>query len=330
MHAAGKRLEITVKAAASAVEENRLIFDYAGLGASGADRIKIMAYDHNFDVAVDEPNPIAPVPWVRSVLKYAITTRGIPSTKVMLGVHNYGWTWKKVGTSWQLLPGPHDTYQNVQQKSASVAWQWNATAQESWKQYASGGKTYRSYVGTADTVAARIGLADEFNLAGLAFWVLGREDANVYARVCAHYASTCTPTMRPALLSLGKPTKASSTYDGTYTAAKATDGDIAIGWLANPAERTSWLSVDLQAQYNVSQVKIYWGGYDWSVAYDVQTSVDGVVWSTVYHEANNADGGLDTINLAGVSGRFVRVLCNGPKSDGWSYEIYEMEVFGGP
>jgi spore germination protein YaaH len=329
LHRNGKRLEVTIRSATSAAEEGRTIFDYAGLAASGADRLKIMAYDHNFDAGANVPGAIAPTSWIRSVLTYAITTRGVPSTKIMLGLHNYAWTWKQVGTGWQIQPA-FDSYEAVQQRSGASGWQWDATTQESWKQYANAGTTYQSYAGTADTVAARIGLADEFNLAGVVLWVLGREDASIYTRICAHYASTCTPTVRPALLSQGKPGTASSTYDGYYTAAKAVDGNLVEGWLANPAEKTSSLSVDLQASYNVTQVKIYWGRYDWSVAYDVQTSNDGTTWTTVYHEPNNADGGLDTINLKGIRGRHVRILCTGPKSDGWSYEIYELQVSGTP
>ncbi|HVH43391.1 MAG TPA: glycosyl hydrolase family 18 protein [Labilithrix sp.] len=329
LHHDGKRLEVTIKAAASATEESWYIFDYASLGASGVDRIKIMAYDNNFEAGANVPGPIAPISWIRSLLDYAITTRGVPSTKIQLGLHNYGWTWKKAGSAWQLLT-PHDTYRDVQQKSAGIGWQWDVAARESWKQYSYGGKTYRSYVGTADTVAARVALADEFNLAGLALWVLGREDASIYTRMCTYFGASCTPSIHPVLLSQGKPATASSSFDDYYTAPKAVDGSINEGWLANPAETTSWLRVDLQASYNVSQVKIFWGRYDWPVSYDVQTSNDGISWTTAYHEANNADGGLDTIAIAPVPARYVRVVCNGPKSDGWSYEIYEVQVSGTP
>lgn len=330
LHAHGKRLEVTVKAVTSATEEGWYIFDYAGLGSSGADRIKIMAYDNNFDAGANVPGPIAPIEWIRSVLRYATVTRGVPSTKIQLGLHNYGWTWKKAGSRWQIL-SPHDTFRDVQQKSGGSAWQWDATAQESWKQYSYGGKTYRSYVGTADTVAPRVALADEFNLAGVTFWVLGREDPNIYPRLCSYFASTCgTPTVRPVVLSQGKAVTASSSFDAYYTPAKAVDGNITEGWIADPNENSSWISVDLGASHSLTEVKIHWGGWDWSVAYDVQTSSDGSTWATAYHEGNNADGGLDTITLPSTSARFLRVLLNGPKSDGWSYEIYELQVSGMP
>jgi hypothetical protein len=44
----------------------------------------------------------------------------------------------------------------------------------------------------------------------------------------------------------------------------------------------------------------------------------------------DSDGGLDEIALSQTSGRYVRVLCTGPKADNWSYEIYELKVEGMP
>lgn len=324
LHAEGKRLEVTVPAATSRSEELAMMFDYAALAASGADRIKLMAYDHNFDVGTAKPSPIAPIPWVRRALDYAIGKRRVPPSMIRLGVHNYGWTWRKSGSSWQML-FPHDTFQNVEQNARATPWRWNESAAEPWKEYTVQASTYRSYVGTADAVLPRVALAAEYDLAGVAFWVLGREDASVYPRVCAELGGCEGASF---LLSQGKPVTSSSSFDGYYTAEKATDGSIDEGWLAAPEEEASWLSVDLAAERELTEVRIYWGGYDWPTSYDIQTSVDGRTWTTAYHEPDNDDGGLDTITLRGVTGRHLRVLCNGAKSDGWSFEIYELEVFG--
>lgn len=124
LHASGKRLEITVQPASTAAEEAAYIFDYAALAVSGADRIKVMAYDHNFDAGTNVPGPIAPVSWIRSVLSYLTTTRGVPSSKLHLGLHNYGWTWKQKGSAWTLM-SPFDTFTNVSQVSGGSAWQWD-------------------------------------------------------------------------------------------------------------------------------------------------------------------------------------------------------------
>lgn len=328
LHANGKRLVVTIKPVINVTQENLQIFDCLNLSNSPVDRLKIMTYDY-FGQGINKPGPIAPISWVRDVLNYNIVIRGVNPAKVQLALHNYAWTWKKISsTKWE-LQYPHDTFVGVQTRCPNAMWQWNSTALESWKQCTYAGSVYKSYVGTADTVMARVALVDEFNLAGVAFWVLGREDTMIYDQLCSHYGTSCsTPPPSPVLLSQGKPTSASSQFDGYYTPAKATDGVLLEGWLANPDQATAWLQVDLQSVYNLSQVKIYWGGYDWSQTYDVQVSFDGILWSTVYHEGSNLDGGLDTINLTGISGQYVRLICLGPKSDNWSYEVYEIQLYG--
>lgn len=328
LHGDGKRLVVTINGFTSQTEENGKIFDYAGLAATSVDRLRIMAYDNNFEAGANVPGPIAPIDWIEDVLDYAITTRGVPSDKIQLALHNYAWSWKQSGSAWQLQT-PHDTYEEVVDKSGSAVWQWNSSAEESYKQYTYNGNTYISYVGTADTVAARIALADTYDLAGISFWVLGREDEDVYTELCSYHGSACVPDAPlPSLLSQGKTATASSKYSTYYNAPKAVDGTFNEGWIAKPSAATAWLQVDLGAAHSVSQVKIQWGGYDWSVNYDVQVSSDGTSWTTAQHVSGNNDGGLDTVNITPTSARYVRVNCTGPKSDGWSYEIYEFQVFG--
>lgn len=116
LHLTGKRLVVTLKPAANGTEEGLMMFDYAALGASPVDRLKIMAYD-NFNVAV--PGSIASLPWIKSVLDYAITTKGVPSTKIQLALHTYGWTWMDVSGTWT-LQNPFDSYRAIVQRSGTV------------------------------------------------------------------------------------------------------------------------------------------------------------------------------------------------------------------
>ena len=90
------------------------------------------------------------------------------------------------------------------------------------------------------------------------------------------------------------------------------------------------VELDLLAVHALTRVELHWGPYDWSINYDLQTSPDGQQWTTVHHETNNTDGGVDSIDLAEANGRYLRLLCAGPKSDNWSYEVYELQVFGSP
>jgi hypothetical protein len=98
-----------------------------------------------------------------------------------------------------------------------------------------------SYVGDAETVAQRVSLADEYDLAGIAFWVLGYEDQGLYDRLCSYFS--CVPTPAYRNVALGKPATASSRYSSYYSAAKAVDGNLWEGWLAiNASKRRLSLS----------------------------------------------------------------------------------------
>lgn len=127
------------------------------------------------------------------------------------------------------------------------------------------------------------------------------------------------------LLSQGKACTASSNY-ADYTPSKATDGDIWEGWLAAPAQSIASIYVDLGSLQSVSRVKIYWGSYDYAISYKIQTSVDSNTWVDVY-TTNTGDGGTDDITFTASNARYVRVYCS-EKAD-WSYEIYELQVYGG-
>jgi spore germination protein len=326
LHQYGKRLSVTIQPATSLAEEDLYIFDYAALGQTAVDRIKIMAYDKNFDAGIDIPGPIAPLTWIREVLDHATLGRGIPSSKIHLGLHNYAWTWRQRPNGKYRLLTPHDTFDSVVAKSGTSEFLWNEQAKESWISYLYNSVNHISYVGDAETVAQRVSLADEYDLAGIAFWVLGYEDQGLYDRLCSYFSGVPTPAYRN--VALGKPATASSRYSSYYSAAKAVDGNLWEGWLANPTRATATLTVDLEATGSLSEVRIHWGNYDWSINYDIRVSMDGSTWETIFQYTNNLDGGWDTVDITGTVGRFVRIVCLGPKSDNWSYEIYELEIYG--
>ncbi|MEZ0375027.1 MAG: glycosyl hydrolase family 18 protein [Candidatus Sericytochromatia bacterium] len=178
LHAVGKRLSVTIKAADSATAESWEIFDYQRLGQTAADRFKVMMYDHNFDAGANVPGPIADYNWMVSSLKYMIS-RGLPPGKIQLGLHNYAWVWKQGSNGSYSLQYPFSTWSAVQAKTS--VFQWNSTAKEAWTDYSSSGLQYRTYIGDAQTVAQRLPLVKTFGLAGVVFWTLGREDQRIYA-----------------------------------------------------------------------------------------------------------------------------------------------------
>lgn len=85
---AGKRLTVTVHAKTSEPGDwsGARAQDWKALGAA-ADEVRVMAYDYSTESSA--PGPIAPLPWVQSVLRLAVSE--IPRDKIILGVPTYGY-----------------------------------------------------------------------------------------------------------------------------------------------------------------------------------------------------------------------------------------------
>ncbi len=74
------------------------VYDIGGIGQV-ADRVRIMAYDYH----VKGIGPIAPMPWVRSIVEYS--TSVMPAGKLQIGVPTYGRAWTRLTGSSSTLVG---------------------------------------------------------------------------------------------------------------------------------------------------------------------------------------------------------------------------------
>jgi beta-xylosidase len=143
------------------------------------------------------------------------------------------------------------------------------------------------------------------------------------------------PEQTGILLSGGKPATASITASGTSVASKANDGNYYSEYLANKSEWPFWWQVDLEEIYDLSSIQVSWFMYKGSEGYyqyQVQTSDDGVSWTTILDQMDNGTYGFTAEDLEG-SGRFVRlyvekaVLHNNP-SNWYTPTLYEVKIFG--
>jgi spore germination protein YaaH len=97
LHAQGKILSVAVfaKASDAGYAPRNLAQDYAAIGKA-ADQVRLMGYDYHWDTS--PPGPVAPVYWIRDVIRYATTQ--IPASKIILGIPEYGYDWSGgIGTS---------------------------------------------------------------------------------------------------------------------------------------------------------------------------------------------------------------------------------------
>ncbi|MCL5127347.1 discoidin domain-containing protein [Algibacter sp. L4_22] len=108
-------------------------------------------------------------------------------------------------------------------------------------------------------------------------------------------------------------------------ASNAIDGDLGTRW-ESATEDPQWISIDLGATYDITQVILNWEGAFGS-AYEIQISDDSLftTYTTVYTEAAG-DGGEDNLNVTG-SGQYVRMYGTA-RGTVYGYSLYEFEVYG--
>lgn len=148
-------------------------FDYAAIG-SYADWVQIMTYDEHW--AGGTPGPIASLPWVESVIKYAVTV--IPEEKILLGIAAYGYDWG-AGTAEML------TYQSVNNliSTYKVQPQWNETYGEPFFYYYKNGVKHEVWYESASAARLKFNLVNQYGLKGIGIWRLGFEDATFWQAV---------------------------------------------------------------------------------------------------------------------------------------------------
>jgi spore germination protein YaaH len=173
----GKVLDITTGAFETTLKESYWIFDLDGLKTCKARRIKIMAYDQNLGPN-GQVGAVADINWVKDVLDYMVVNRGLPAGKVMLGIANYGWVYKQIGGVYTLQQ-PFRPYTYITAQPGFQTW-WDNNYKENYAEWTTGGSNFLAYYNNATSVSARLDLVTQYGLAGAAFWVLGREDQNIY------------------------------------------------------------------------------------------------------------------------------------------------------
>jgi len=209
LHAQGKLLAVTIPPPCTTggtcgPKSGYWVYNLAGI-APAADRIRIMAYDYH----VGADGPVAPMPWVRSIVQYSASV--MDPAKLQIGVPTYGRAWTRKSGGKYLLTGTCPSSGSAAYRAltnrASVndsevagvlatngvtpdQVQWSDTDQENWVYYdkkvnwtdSSGtrqtctAKRVMWWVGP-QAVLARTQLVGEFGLSAAAYWTVGGEDA---------------------------------------------------------------------------------------------------------------------------------------------------------
>ena len=127
-------------------------------------------------------------------------------------------------------------------------------------------------------------------------------------------------------LSVGKPSWASSVAaDGS--AAKGNDSQTTTAWTAGGDSYPQWWTVDLGATTTIYGVRTAWNGCRQSFRYRIETSVDGVSFTTAVDRSRNMSRGATTDRMS-TSARFVRVQVVGVSPAGAPASVAEVTVNG--
>lgn len=171
LHARGLQLSVTVMPRTDAstwhTGMSAVIYDYAGLGTA-ADTLRIMAYNRHMPGT--RPGGVAPLPWVRDVLDYAVAH--VPPERVELGVPTYGFDWVDTTTT-----GHSVTFRTARwlrhRHDATVEWH-DVSGEPSFR-YRDHGVRHVVWYSSARSIRARAAVAADYGLRGITLWYLGGE-----------------------------------------------------------------------------------------------------------------------------------------------------------
>ncbi|RCW51686.1 immunoglobulin-like domain-containing protein [Paenibacillus prosopidis] len=144
------------------------------------------------------------------------------------------------------------------------------------------------------------------------------------------------PVQDGILLSEGKPAYAQDGLESNR-ASKANDGDYYTSWVSASATWPKWWMVDLGDNYNLRNIQISWylhKGSEGYPKYKIETSTDGINFTTALDRTDNLDYGFTSDKLTGQA-RYVRVqlvdavLHNNP-NNWYTPHLSEVKVFGTP
>lgn len=143
--------------------------------AQGADNLYIMAFGQHWDEG--GPGPIASLPWVERIVKYA-QSLGIEKSKLFLTIPLFGYEWRE--ESEKAARGL--TFQDAKKiiSGNGVEVKWDKDAASSYFEYKRGGNEFEVWFEDARSVERKMELADSAGFEGITFWRLGGEDPQIW------------------------------------------------------------------------------------------------------------------------------------------------------
>jgi hypothetical protein len=127
-------------------------------------------------------------------------------------------------------------------------------------------------------------------------------------------------------VALNKKVTVSSTDSAQRAGANAVDGNTTTRWSSAYSD-PQWIRVDLGATYSISEIDLNWEAA-YGKNYLIQTSSDGVNWTTQNNVTGNTTSGLLKYPYATrPSARYVRMYGTA-RATKKGYSLWEFSVYG--
>ncbi len=117
-----------------------------------------------------------------------------------------------------------------------------------------------------------------------------------------------------------------SASSALQSASFAVDGDPGTRWESEHGIDPSWLTLDLQLAYALTEIEIDWEAAN-AANYEIQGSNDGTNWTALASRTGEAFGNrTDTIGISGTY-RYLRIYgTQRSTNNAWGYSIFEVRV----
>ncbi|MEZ0090433.1 beta-N-acetylglucosaminidase domain-containing protein [Streptacidiphilus sp. EB129] len=124
-------------------------------------------------------------------------------------------------------------------------------------------------------------------------------------------------------LALSATASSSADLSPAYSAAKVNDGDPTTRW-SSPWTDDAWVQLKLAQPVSVGRAVLHWHSA-YAAQYRIETSVDGVTWSTAA-TVLDGQGGDETVHFNAPEVRFVRI--HGlQRATHFGYSLYGIELY---
>ncbi|MCL6615092.1 MAG: chitinase [Firmicutes bacterium] len=155
-------------------------FDYAAL-APWLDQVMLMTYDEY--TPSGKPGPVASLPWVEQVVRYAKSL--IPGRKILIGLAGYGYEWvdgRTGGAKAREFPEIQALVDRL-----GLTPRWDSARKVPYLVYRADGTRKVLWYENSWSAAYKLELVERYDLGGVALWRLGAEDPRLWSVIRAKF-----------------------------------------------------------------------------------------------------------------------------------------------